>query len=244
MSENPRATIVCCYNNERQYNVFTQSLEEQDEKVALIGIDNTNKRFTSNAAAFNYAMKSVTTKYVIFSHQDIILTTSKIIRQFVDYLERIGENDILGVAGAKNDDPFVLTNVRRTADGPFAGSERVKGLISCDTLDECFFGGYSKCFKQYQFDETICNGWHLYAVDRCLDAKRRNNKVYVCDISLIHTSKGNIDQAYNRCFLRLSKKYCKDIQYIKTPCAYARTGLILRNISFVKRWISIKLNRY
>lgn len=244
MSVNPRATVVCCYNNKQQYESFTKSIQSQNEKVVLIGIDNTNKRFTSNASALNYATKLVATKYVVYSHQDVILSDSSMINRFLDFMDRINENDILGVAGVKNDCPYVMTNVRRSINGLYAGSARVNGIVPCDTLDECFFGGYSRCFKQYAFDEELCNGWHLYAVDRCLAAKQRGDKVYVCDIPLIHTSKGHIDQAYNLCFLRLSKKYRKHFQYIKTPCAYAGTSLLSRNIAFIKRWISIKLDRY
>ncbi len=36
-------TIICCYNNLKQYKTFTESLAKQTTECELIGIDNTKK---------------------------------------------------------------------------------------------------------------------------------------------------------------------------------------------------------
>lgn len=43
----------------------------------------------------------------------------------------------------------------------------------CDTVDECCFGMTREVFDSLRFNEKVCNGWHLYAVEMCLRAKER-----------------------------------------------------------------------
>lgn len=239
-----RVTIVCCSNNLKQFSTFEKSLKTQTEKYKLILIDNTDSKFSSCSKAFNSVVKSISTKFVIFSHQDIILDETDMLENFVNYLEKIDREDILGVAGGKKGLDYVKTNIRHGESKKRAGKERVSGMQECDTLDECFFGGYTECFIKSPFDEEICDNWHLYAVERCLNAKKNGNKVWVCDVPLIHDSKGKIDHKYNIGFYKLSKKYSKEFDYIKTTCAYAKTSLFYRELAYIRREISIKLGRY
>ena len=84
-------TIVCCWTNEKQYQDFVNTLKAQTIPYELIGIDNRgNKAFTSCAAAYNSVMNQVKTRYVIYSHQDIVLLDSECLAKFVGYLERTG----------------------------------------------------------------------------------------------------------------------------------------------------------
>lgn len=237
-------TIVCCCNNLQQFKEFENSLKSQTEEYKLVLIDNTNSRFKSCSEAFNSVLGQIETKYVIFSHQDIILDSRDMLKNFVKYLDKIGEYDILGVAGASNKKAHVMTNIRCTQTNTIAGQNRVNGIEECDTLDECFFAGSLKNFVENPFDEKVCNNWHLYAVDRCLNAISNGYKVYVCDVPLIHNSKGKINHEYNVGFFRLSKKYDKTISYISTTCASAGTSWKSRIWSYIKREISISLGRY
>lgn len=47
-------TIICCYNNLKQYKTFTESLAKQTTEYELIGIDNTKSKYTSCSKAFNH----------------------------------------------------------------------------------------------------------------------------------------------------------------------------------------------
>ena len=170
-------TVVCCYNNESVYNDFVSTLKSQTCGYDLIGIDNRgNKSFTSCAAAYNSVIDEVKTKYVIYSHQDILLEGSDALAKFVSYLDRIKRDDILGVAGVKFSDPRTITNImhRSNQTGKIipAGVYRLEGdMMMCDTVDECFFGGYTEHFRRNPFNESICNSWHFYAAEACLRTK-------------------------------------------------------------------------
>lgn len=238
-----QVTVLCCYNNKSEFEKLKKSLSDQSVKVALIGIDNTEDTYSSCAAAFNEYLNKVHTEYVVFSHQDIVLPDKELMKQFIEVIKDNNMYDIVGVAG-RNEEGHVLTNIYHGNELKYAGEKRVSKTELCDTIDECFFGGYTKGFVEYPFDEKLCNNWHLYAVDRCLDARTRGNKVFVCGIPILHKSMGKINDVYNWQFYKLSKKYKNNFNFINTTCAFASTIFPKREIAFIKRAISIKLGRY
>ena len=221
-------TIVCCYNNEKIYNDFVDSLKTQTCNYELIGIDNTsNKKFSSCASAYNSVLNQIRTKYVIFSHQDILLNKPDSLAKFLGYLNKIGQHDILGVAGVKFDEECTYSEIKHINphDGKLiqAGENITSGIMQCDTLDECFFGGYSEHFKANPFDEKICK-WHLYAVDACLNAKRQNANVWVCSSNISHISTDGADLKFYFGFYRICRKYKNFFPFIRTTISYSNTN--------------------
>ena len=97
-------TVVCCYNDPKQYKKLVEDLARQHYDYTLIGIDNCRQQYSSCAKALNAATVQVKTEYVIYSHQDIELPDADMLGNFVDYLFMTQEEDILGVAGAVEDD--------------------------------------------------------------------------------------------------------------------------------------------
>lgn len=108
-----RATIVCCYNNQQMFDEMIDSLEKQSENVDIIAIDNSSNKYKSCAAAFNSVINQVHTKYVIYSHQDIIYNSSDSLSHILDYFEKIGEDDIAGVAGRKSSTKERIGNIKQ-----------------------------------------------------------------------------------------------------------------------------------
>lgn len=41
----------------------------------------------------------------------------------------------------------------------------------CEKVEECCFRMTRECFNRLRFNEEVCNGWHLYAVEMCLIGK-------------------------------------------------------------------------
>lgn len=216
--------IICCYNNEKLYKKFLENIKLQQGDVEVIGIDNTTNQFCSCSSAYNYAMSMVKTEFVLFLHQDIVFIEPNTITKIMHYLKQISNYDILGLVGTKVGSKFVSTNIYVENLNQYGGKIRVHGLQECDTLDECIFGGKSICFKQYPFDEELCNNWHLYAVERALAAKERGDKVFVCDVPVLHLSKGNVDANFDKCFLGVCRKYRGTFREIHTPCAISKTN--------------------
>lgn len=235
-----RATIVCCYNKTEMFDDMLKSIKTQSEDVEVIAIDNSYGQFKSCSSAFNSVIDQVHTKYVIYSHQDIIYNSIDSLSHILDYFEQIGTYDIVGVVGRKSsNNKERIGNIKQGYGCERAVRGRVKNIEKCDTVDECFFGGYTECFRQYPFSEKLCDGWHMYAVERCLAAMERGNSTYVVDADLTHLSGGKTDHAYNVTFYRISKRYKSIIKYLATTCEGAPTTVGLRELYYLKRELHI-----
>lgn len=226
-------SVVCCWTNEKMYSGFVNSLKAQNVPCKIIGIDNRgNKGFTSCASAYNSVIDEIKTEYVIYSHQDILLNAPDVLSKFLSHLERLGHDDILGVAGVRFESSELsglitdMKHIHPYADEIiYAGRNRVEGGITeCDTLDECFFGGRTKHFRDYPFDEVTCDNWHLYAVEACLNAKSKARaKIWVYSTDIMHLSSGYINSAFVLGFRKLCRKYSGDFPFIRTTCANSFT---------------------
>ena len=236
-------TVVCCWNNEKVYSDFVDTLKAQTCRCEIIGIDNrSNKGFTSCAAAYNSVIDRIKTKYVIYSHQDILLQDPEALEKFVSYLERIGQDDILGAAGVRFDSSEGFSNVthivNRTGEIVHGTTKFPEGgMIECGTVDECIFGGHTEHFRQYPFDERVCNNWHLYAAESCLRTKAfLGGKVWCCDVPVFHLSSGTISPAFQYGFYKMCRKYSEYFPFVRTTCGRARTDFIHLFPRFVYLW--------
>lgn len=234
-----RATIVCCYNKQSVFNKMLHSLKSQSEDVEVIEINNSDGKFSSCSAAFNSVIDQIRTKYVIFSHQDILYNTEYSLSNILDYFEKIGPYDIVGVVGRRATAKERMGNIKQGSDKKRAVRGKVVGIEKCDTVDECFFGGYTECFQRYPFSETLCEGWHMYAVERCLAALKRGDNVFVVDADLTHISGDKIDHAYNITFYKISKQYKSTVKCLATTCEDAPTAVGLRELYYIKRELHV-----
>lgn len=234
-------TVITCYNDKIKYDAFLETLYAQDIPFAVRGIDNTAKQFPSCASALNYAIKDVKTEYVVFAHQDILLPGCSMLRDFLDAMKNSEPGSILGVAGKVPGQPQAFSCILhgQSAETLYNPGTGFDGLVEVQTLDECFFGGESIHFKDNPFDESLCNGWHLYAAEQCLRNIKNGRKVYACSIPLVHLSVGHPDRSFYKCFFRLCTAYSSDFDYITTGCAWGKTKipgrwlLPFNNIDFV-----------
>ena len=236
--------MICCWNDERVYNDLVSTLKTQTCLYELIGIDNRgNGAFTSCAETYNSVIGQVKTKYVVYSHQDIVLKYPDALPKFVAYLERTNLHDVLGVAGVRLDSKVCFSGIQHidpeTGELIPAGEfPSGRGMLECFTVDECFFGGHTEHFKAYPFDADVCSGWHLYAVEASLRTQTIRNitdggHVYVCDIPLIHNSTDGVDFAFYRQFFHLCGHYAKYFPRIKTTCTDGKTDFIHRYVRVV-----------
>ncbi len=233
---NKRVTIVVCYNDEKQFEDFKNSLDKQSEKAELIGINNEGNKFKSCAAALNSVVDKLETPFVIYSHQDMLFETEDALLKIVDYMEKTDSNDIIGVAGVKRGSKSAYTNILHGLESRrYAGKNRIESMEECESVDECFFGGHSDYFVKNPFDEKICNNWHLYAVEQCLRARTLGGKVYVCDADLYHHSDGKHNKLLHDNFRELSKHYAKSYEYICAPCCMGYTDPVRRNWGYIER---------
>ena len=192
-------SVVCVYNSEKILNDYLlKSLKNQTVDYELITVDNTKGKFKSAAEALNRGGKKANGKYLMFVHQDVDLCSSSWLEDAGKILDAIPDLGIAGVAGnvgitgvaGMKAKKSVMTLIKHGDPPRWAGSIIIKKPEEVQTLDECLFIIPKSVFKSLQFDEKICDDWHLYAVDYCLSVKRIGYDVYAIPMYVYHLSPG------------------------------------------------------
>ena len=224
-------SVICVYNNKKQYEEqLVASLANQDCEYELIGIDNTDNKFSSAAGALNYGVNQSKGDVLIFSHQDIYIKGFSELNRFSEMVAGLPVGNIVGTQGAKYPSKNHISNI---TSGEKYISDNVcdftEELYEVDCVDEGFFGIKRETWNKHRFDEKLCDDWHLYSVELCLNAKNNGYKVYVCPINLHHFSKGKITISYMKGMKRLCAKY-RRMNYIWTTCYKVYTNRVYINI--------------
>lgn len=220
-----RIVIITCFNNKQMLEQMKNSVYKEsgisEKECKIFAIDNTKNKFSSAAKAYNYALRHVTkAEVLVFCHQDILFlehSIEDIIQVCLEYPETL-----FGAAGVKNvgnkrDNRIISHMAMIKPEWKYETLE--EGTTEeVFTLDECLIAGTSELFKRLVFDETVCDGWHLYAADLCMDCKRKGIPVKVYDANIAHLSGGNPDKSFYECERKFVKKYRNDFKIISYSC--------------------------
>ena len=199
-------SIICCYNEKKQYNAMVQSLCGQTIDYEIIGIDNTCNTYNSAASALNVGAEKASGEILVFLHQDIIFNSVLSLEHFVCQIDK--DNMIIGLFGATRE--------------RFNINEKLQ-LV--DTLDECCVAMSKNTWHWYKFNEKICDNWHLYVVELCLRAKLNKAKIVTGQFNITHLSDGNVDDGYMQTYKKLIKEY-KQFGWICTTCKSMPANMI------------------
>ena len=250
-------SVVCVYNNEQSLkDNLLNGLEEQTSRYESIMIDNTKGRFKSAAESLNRGGRKAKGKYIMFAHQDVNLYSNSWLEDAEKILDPLPNLGIAGVAGmseegSKNKERG--RNIIEHGDPPRAWSwgNAIRKPEPVQTLDECLVIIPKSVFDTLQFDEEVCNNWHLYGVDYCLSARKLGVGVYAIPIFVYHTSTGastknrfqavlslgSLPDEYYQTLGKLLKKHKNDYKRIYTTCGDWNTSypLILQRIRHLAR---------
>lgn len=236
-----KISVICVYNNEDTLKMeLLDSLTRQECDYELILIDNQRNEYSCAAKALNSAADRASGDILIFSHQDIRLKTSTELKKLANVIASVDTGDIVGTQGViekKNTYYSNLTAGKEYNPAIVDGYREEKIRVSC--IDEGLFGMKKETWKKHNFDENICNNWHLYAVEVCLYARKTGHMIWVAPIQMHHSSFGNISLSYMENLKRLCEVYRKNFEYIWTTCYKVKTAPIYIN-TLVALW---KLNR-
>ena len=235
-------SVICVYNNIEQFqDQLRKTLSEQDAEYELIGIDNSDRHFTSAARALNHGAKKAKGDVLVFCHQDIFFKTGNELYKFAKCINKMPVGSIIGGAAAvelKKNNIGNCTSGKEYDPCLFKKYDRVRNVSS---VDEVIFGMKKKTYDMHHFDEELCDGWHLYAVEQCLYHRRKGHSVVLCPIELHHFSWGRIDLHYMKNLLRISDCYKADFKYIWTTCYKIRSNYLYTRALFllwaVHRWL-------
>jgi len=237
-------SLICVYNKKSVYNdILIESLKKQTIKCELIGIDNSNGRFSSAAAALNYGVTLSHGNLLIFVHQDIEFTTEHSLEELIKRLSVLERGDVAGVAGE-----IVLDGKRVCCTSITFGKHRmsykaipINETREVESLDECLFAMLRETWEDNKLNESVCNGWHFYAVEACYHARKHNHHVYVVKSSLNHLSaSGTLDNGYYSTLSALCEHYKNSFPYIVSTTTYIRTAAYKKDIAIMRLKRSVK----
>lgn len=197
-------SLICVYNDSRVFQDMSLSLAGQTAVHELIGIDNTANRFPSAASALNHGASTAQGDILIFLHQDILFHQPWALQTISDGLTNLQEDAVLGLYGAGGDVVY--------------GIEPTTPLTSAETLDECLIAMRRSTWQSFKFNEAVCDGWHLYAVELCLRASAGGCGIYQMNgLPIEHLSTGEVNEQYMKTYKRLMNEY-PEKKSIKTTC--------------------------
>nr|WP_288810395.1 glycosyltransferase [uncultured Anaerostipes sp.] len=236
-----KISVICVYNNEESFNSqLLYTLKKQKIDYELIAIDNRNHRFPSAAAALNYGARKSKGDVLIFSHQDIYLKTGNELEKLAEVISKEPIGTIVGTQGVREKSKIYYSNLTAGKQLDEKLNYEFKNqLYEVACVDEGLFGMKRDTYDNHNFDEKLCNNWHLYCVEQCLYARKHGAKVYVFPSQIHHYSYGTITYLYMDNLRRICRKYRKEFKYIWTTCYKVKTNPIYINV-LVFIWV---LNR-
>ena len=232
-------SVICVYNNKKILDEWLlRSLSNQTKEFELILLDNTQKKYKSATEALNSGGKSAKNDYLIFVHQDIDFLVENWLQKAEEFLTLIPDMGIAGVAGKKKEG--IISSIEHGDPPIHAGDIQTTQIEPVQTLDECVLFIPKSIFDRFQFDERVCDDWHLYGVDYCLTAKKMGYEVYVLPMNLYHKSSGqSFSNSYFRVLNKIQEKWREDFRIIFTTSG---NWMTFRPIYFQSQYYYIFFN--
>ena len=196
-------------------------------------LDNCSNAFSSASKALNYGVKQAKGDVLVFLHQDIEFIACDILSYIYDFAME-HQNAVFGAAGVKArqsglSDGKILTSMYRGPDKIKQEDDSISQPMECFTLDECLIACHRHVMDLISFDEKVCDGWHLYGADLCLQACMTDClSVMTVPLDIWHKSNGNADKSYMKTQDRLAEKYHKVFKVINTTNGFQYTDPVRR----------------
>lgn len=235
-------SIVCVYNDKDILdNYLIRSLKDQTVVYELILINNTNGKFRSAAEALNYGGQKARGKYIMFVHQDVDLSSNTWLEDVEKILKSLDKLGVAGVAGKSENRKGVITNIKHGSDHRLVGKIQIKEPIKVQTVDECLFIVPKSLFQKISFDENVCDDWHLYAVEYCLNTRKLGYNIYVIPVYVYHKSGGSFSKKYYKVLNKVIKKHGKYYKTIHTTMGdWDTRHFIILKFEIICFWRQIK----
>lgn len=209
-------SVICCFSDKNKLEtMLVKSLQNQQADFEQILIDNTDRKFSSAAAALNHGFELSKGEYVVFIHQDVQFDDINFLDNIKCQINDLGENVIVGAAGIKGENQ-IYTNLVQGPNRSLAGQFTMESPEKVQTLDEVMIATTRDIFQKIKFDAITCDNWHLYGADLCLTASEMNIDSYAIPTALYHLSLGNVDSGYMKTLEKVVKKHKKNFDIIYT----------------------------
>lgn len=246
-------TFLCCVNDEQQLKSMLipsfDVLSNNGIEYNIVFIDAQKCQYHSAAEAYNVEVKKnneILKDILVFLHQDIAFNSAELFLKIIQELSN-NPNQIIGLAGM----PLrgrTISNLKYKETDCYIAATRVYEKTEVCSVDECCFALTKDVFLKLLFDDTICNGWHLYAVELCYRAASHLNvPSYVLPEIIYHKMNGTTGLTTDFMFLktiwRIARKYKNYTMKIYAPCYIVSTSFIPCLLKIIRTYFKNLLNR-
>ena len=237
-----KVAIFTIVNNLDMFYEFKSDLAlQKNVSYELRPIMNCNGEYNSARIAFNENTDVDDGELYIFCHPDIRFVDEFSLSDFINKAEQIDDFGVIGVAGArrKENNREIVTTIVQGNKKEHIG-RWIEEATPVQTVDECFFAIKKEYFKSHKFSDK--EGWHLYAVEYCLEAIRNNKINYTVPSKIWHMSPGSsLDEKYMSQLELLIREYKNEQDMICTTVkAWPTRGFsafLYRKYYWLKQWI-------
>lgn len=229
--------IITVYNNDELYENMKETVFETKNNLSVefIGLDNKQNKYSCAAKAYNNAIEEILNREdidketnLIFCHQDLLFKGNTI--EKLNELCTKENNVLFGLAGVTDCKKYYDLPKKEirflTAINDLSYMKKDE-ILDVFTLDELLVAGNVSIFSNIRFDEAVCDDWHLYVADICLQCHLKGYGVKVFGGEATHLSDGHTNKAYKRSEKRLARKYNGVFPIINYTCGSAYTNPIL-----------------
>jgi hypothetical protein len=226
-------SVVTVYNDRAVFDAMLRaSLARQRATYELIALDNAAGTYRSAARALNEGGRRATGEFLLFAHQDVRFDSPAWLDEAERLLSAHPDLGIAGVAGARAPDAgagerVIVSNIEDSSPPQRHGHVFLERPERVATVDECAFFVPRPVFARVPFDESTCDGWHLYAVDYSLAVRELGLQPYVLPLPLYHASGGAVvrlgsfatfERAYFRTLRKVIRKHRALSARLDTTC--------------------------
>lgn len=210
-------SIITIANKEDVYQKFKANLEEQSGvDYELIKIRNDRHQYSSARTAYNQAVAKATGKDLLFLHPDIRFLDKRALADVLQQAWKLPNRGVVGIAGVPDNlGPYHIMTTMKQGVTPRSVGVPIDRPTKIQTVDECFFIFSKQFWEQHPFSDI--EGWHLYAVEECLQAIMDGKTNYVVPSRICHASDGvSEDWNYVKTGRQIVKRYGAHFPIINT----------------------------
>lgn len=221
-------SVICVYNDKKILEEYLlKSLNTQSEEHELILVDNIQGDYNSAPEALNYGAGKANGDYLMFVHQDVDLKSDRLLEDVENMMSTLDNCGIAGVAGVPINESKLKSNIENGVP-PQRPGEEIEFPLPVQTLDECLVIIPQNVFSKFKFHEKL-RGWHLYAVDYCLNIQKHGLNAYVLPVNIYHRSyMVHYPKEYYQLLKIIFDKYKDDYKKIYTSCGIWNTSYPIR----------------
>ena len=205
--EKPIASLICVYNDSRQFLEMKASAKKLVANIEVIGIDNTKRRYQSAASALNAGIQMASADTFVHFHPDVEFINNLYLLRMIAAIEVT--NSVVGVTGVSSNkhNRIVVSSIRENTGANRFSHDTINGDIQMVFIvNEWFLVAKGvNINKSLLMRWCLADGIFMWLISALLLKKKGINS-FVVKSEVWHKPSGTLDSSFYRNERKLVKK--------------------------------------